>query len=103
MLSPGFTLFNGYQKSSLYFRFTVPESKIYDFKVGEKITLVNPFTDQETEGEIATIKQLANYADITSTAPLYQLSESIYELKVVPTSNGADQSFFLNATILIKK
>jgi HlyD family secretion protein len=103
LLTPGFTLFNGYQKSSLYFRFTVPESKIYDFKVGEKITLVNPFTDQETEGEIATIKQLANYADITSTAPLYQLSESIYELKVVPTSNGADQSFFLNATILIKK
>lgn len=103
LLSPGYTLFNGYEKSSLYFRFTVPESKIYSFEVGKKITLVNPYTDQITEGEITNIKQLANYADITSTAPLYELSESIYELKVVPTSNEADQSFFLNATILIKQ
>jgi len=103
LLSPGYTLFNGYEKTSVYFRFTIPESKIYDFKVGEKITLINPYTDQETEGEITTIKQLANYADITSTAPLYDLSESIYELKVVPTSNEASQSYFLNASILIKK
>ena len=103
LLTPGFTLFNGYEKSSLYFRFTVPESKIYDFKVGKKITLVNPYTKQETKGEITAIKQLANYADITSTAPLYDLSESIYELKIVPTSNQADQSYFLNATILLKQ
>ena len=103
LLTPGFTLFNGYEKSNLYFRFTVPESKIYDFKVGKKITLVNPYTKQETKGEITAIKQLANYADITSTAPLYDLSESIYELKIVPTSNQADQSYFLNATILLKQ
>lgn len=103
LLTPGFTLFNGYEKSSLYFRFTVPESKIYDFKVGKKITLVNPYTKQETSGEITAIKQLANYADITSTAPLYDLNESIYELKIVPTSNQADQSYFLNATILLKQ
>lgn len=103
LLTPGFTLFNGYKKSSVYFRFTVPESKIYDFKVGKKLSLINPYTKQETEGEIVIIKQLANYADITSTAPLYDLSESIYELKVVPTSNDASQSFFLNATILIKQ
>ena len=103
LLTPGFTLFNGYEKSSLYFRFTVPESKIYDFKVGKKITLVNPYTKKETLGEITAIKQLANYADITSTAPLYDLSESIYELKIVPTSNQADQSYFLNATILLKQ
>jgi HlyD family secretion protein len=103
LLTPGFTLFNGYEKSSLYFRFTVPESKIYDFKVGKKITLVNPYTKKETLGEITAIKQLANYADITSTAPLYDLNESIYELKIVPTSNQADQSYFLNATILLKQ
>ena len=103
LLTPGFTLFNGYEKNSVYFRFTIPESKIYDFKVGNKITLINPYTDEETEGEIATINQLANYADITSTAPLYDLSESIYELKVIPTSKVDNQSFFLNATILIKQ
>ena len=103
LLTPGFTMFNGYEKNSMYFRFTIPESKIYDFKVGKKLTLVNPYTKQETKGEITAIKQLANYADITSTAPLYELSESIYELKIVPTSKQENQSFFLNATILLKQ
>jgi HlyD family secretion protein len=102
LLTPGFTLFNGYEKSSMYFRFTVPESKIYDFKVGNKVTLLNPYTKKETTGEVIVIKQLAAYADVTSTAPLYKLSESIYELKIIPTSKVGNQSFFLNATILLK-
>ena len=102
LLTPGFTLFNGYEKNSMYFRFTIPESKIYDFKVGNKVTLVNPYTKTETAGEVVVIKQIAAYADVTSTAPLYDLSESIYELKILPTSKVNDQPFFLNATILLK-
>lgn len=103
LLTPGFALFNGYQKNSIYFRFTVPESQIYAFKVDQEITLENPYIDQDTPAKIIAIKQLAHYADITSTSPLYDLSESIYELKVVPTTDVSNQSFFLNATILIKK
>ena len=102
LLTPGYTLFNGYEKSSVYFRFTVPESKVYAFEVGKPLELINPFTKEEIKAKIVAIKQLAQYADITSTAPLYKLSESIYELKVVPTSNVYGESFFLNATILIK-
>jgi len=45
---------------------------------------------------------LAQYADITSTAPLYELSESIYELKVIPVSDTSKNKLFMNATILIK-
>ena len=86
LLTPGFTLFNGYKTDSVYFRFTIPESKIYDYEVGQELTLINPYTKIETKAKIVAIKQLAQYADITSTAPLYQLSESIYELKIVPTS-----------------
>src|SRR5690606_36249156 len=80
LLTPGYALFNGYEKSSVYFRFTVPESKVYDFEVGQPLMLVNPYTGEEIDTQIATIKQLPRYADITSTSPLYQLSESIYEL-----------------------
>ena len=57
---------------------------------------------EETEAKIATIKQLTKYADITSSSPLYKLSESIYELKVVPTSSISDQVFYINSTLLIK-
>ena len=102
LLTPGFTLFNGYKTNSVYFRFTIPESKIYDFEVGKELTLINPYTKEETKSKIVAIKQLAQYADITSTAPLYQLSESIYELKVVPTVSVKSQKFYMNATILIK-
>ena len=102
LLTPGYTLFNGYEKSSVHFRFTIPESKVYAFEVGKPLELINPYTKEEIKAKIVAIKQLAQYADITSTAPLYELSESIYELKVVPTSNVSGESFFLNATILIK-
>ena len=103
LLTPGYTLFNGYKSNSLYFRFTIPESKIYDYEVGNTLTLVNPYTKEETSAKIVAIKQLAQYADITSTSPLYELSESIYELKVVPTSDVSQQKFYTNATILIKQ
>ncbi|KGL59791.1 MULTISPECIES: HlyD family secretion protein [unclassified Polaribacter] len=102
LLTPGYVLFNGYKKNSVFFRFTVPESKVYDFEVGKSLILTNPFTKEEVTTKIASIKQLAQYANITSTAPLYELSESIYELKVVPTSDISEQKFYLNATILIK-
>ncbi|MDX1272348.1 HlyD family secretion protein [Bizionia paragorgiae] len=102
LLSPGYTLINGYKTNSVYFRFTVPESKVYDFKVDMPLKLVNPYTKEEVDAKIVAIKQLAQYADITSTAPLYELSESIYELKVVPTEKTSDHVFYLNATILIK-
>lgn len=103
LLSPGYTLFNGYKKSSLYFRFTINESKIYDFKENSELLMTNPYTGEEIKGRIASIKQLAHYADITSTAPLYDLSESVYELKVVPISDVSGQTFYTNATILLKK
>ncbi|WP_026450224.1 HlyD family secretion protein [Aequorivita capsosiphonis] len=103
LLTPGYSLFNGYKKNSVYFRFTIPESKIYDFKAGQRLTLVNPYTNEEIYSKIIAINQLAHYADITSTAPLYELDESIYELKVVPTENVEDLTFYLNATVLIKK
>ncbi|TBW26993.1 HlyD family secretion protein [Gramella sp. KN1008] len=102
LLTPGYTLFTGYKKSSVHFRFTVNESNIYDFKEGDELVMVNPYTKEEINGKIRAIKQLAHYADITTTAPLYELSESVYELKIVPTSDISDKKFYINATILLK-
>ncbi|WP_313112970.1 HlyD family secretion protein [Aequorivita sediminis] len=102
LLTPGYSLFNGYKKNSIYFRFTIPESKIYDYRLGQKLTVENPYTKEVIQAEITAINQLAQYANITSTAPLYGLDESIYELKVVPTGNIEDKTFYLNATMLIK-
>ncbi|MGB8375666.1 MAG: biotin attachment protein, partial [Salegentibacter sp.] len=103
LLTPGYVLVNGYEKGSIYFRFTIPESEIYDFKVGKTLTILNPYTKDEIPSKVVAIKQLAKYADITSTAPLYELSESIYELKLVPTSETSDKSLFMNSSVLIKQ
>ncbi|PWH87149.1 HlyD family secretion protein [Brumimicrobium oceani] len=103
LLTPGYTMFNAYKRSSVYFRFTIPESKIYDFKVNQELTLTNPYTKEDYKGKVVAIKQLAHYADITSTAPLYELDESIYELKIVPVGKVDEQSFYLNSTVLIKQ
>ena len=102
LLTPGYSLFNGYKKSSVYFRFTIPESKIYDYKLGQILTLENPYTKENIEAKITAITQLAQYANITTTSPLYGLDESIYELKLVPTSDTSENAFYLNATLLIK-
>ena len=102
LLTPGYALFNGYKTNSIYFRFTIPESKIYDYEVGKQLLVVNPYTKEETRAKIVAIKQLAQYADITSTSPLYKLSESIYELKVVPVADISQQKFYTNATVLLK-
>ncbi len=103
LLSPGYSLVNGYKKNSLYFRFTVNESRIYDFKVGSELVMINPYTKEEITGKLTYIKQLPQYAEITSTAPVYDLSESVYELKVIPTSNISGSAFYTNATILLKE
>lgn len=103
LLTPGYSLFNGYELNSVYFRFTIPESKIYDFKINQELMVENPYTKKTYKAKITAIKQLAHYADITSTSPLYELDESIYELKVVPLEQNSHQSLYLNSTVLIKQ
>ena len=102
LLTPGYALFNGYITNSIFFRFTIPESEIYNFKKGNEIIVVNPYTKDEIKAEIKTINQLAQYADITSTSPIYHLDESIYELKVEPKSNVGETPFYLNSTVILK-
>lgn len=102
LATPGFTLFNGYELSSLYFRFTVNEAKVYDYKIGQELQVINPYTKKEFNCKIIAIKQLARYADITSTSPLYKLSEAIYELKLLPLESIVTGDLYLNATVLIQ-
>ena len=98
---PGYTLINGYQINSLYFRFTVAESKVNLFKVGQSVEIEVPYVNKTIAAKIASVKQLARYADNTSTAPNYQLGETVYELKVVP-DNAVSEGLFQNSTVLLK-
>ncbi len=102
LATPGYTIFNGYELNTLYFRFTVSESNVYNYEVGQKHTVINPYTKEEIPVTLIAINQLARYADITSTSPTYKLSEAIYELKLVPLQRSEDSNMFINSTVLLK-
>lgn len=101
LATPGYTLVTGYLPNQIYFRFTIPESKIHQYKVNQEVNLVNPYTNQTIKGKIIAIKQLPRYADITAPSEAYQLTESVYELKIEPV-NAEQKNLYQNAVILMK-
>jgi len=102
LATPGYTLITGYLPHKVYFRFTIPESKVHQYKVNQILKLINPYTQKDIKAKIVAIKQLPRYADITAPSEAYQLTEAVYELKMVPVKNTNDEEFYQNAVVLIK-
>lgn len=101
LATPGYPIFNGYQTSTTYFRFTISESKINAYQVGQTLTVNVPHTNKVMTGKIASVKQLPRYADNTSTSPNYKIGESIFELKVVPVNEADAAGLYANSTVLL--
>jgi HlyD family secretion protein len=99
---PGYTLINGYQNKSIYFRFIIPESKINAFRVGQEVIVEVPFVHISFTAKIAFIKQMARYADNSSASPSYELGETTYEIKAVPENTAKASDLFQNSTVLLK-
>lgn len=102
LATAGFALFNGYIPSSVYFRFTVPESKIAKYKNGQAVKLQVVYNKEELDGRILYIKQLTRYADITTAYPDYQLQDAVYEIKVRPTDREKAANILVNANVILK-
>ncbi|WP_430812192.1 MULTISPECIES: HlyD family secretion protein [unclassified Carboxylicivirga] len=102
LVLPGYGIATGYQLDKAFFRFTIAEGQIHNYKVGETVDILSPFDGKSYRATIVAIKQLTRYADVTSAFPEYQLGESIYELKAVP-EKGTDVSELLtNISVIIK-
>lgn len=102
LATPGYTIFNGFQTGSTYFRFTVNESKVNAFQVNQSVIVTVPFTKKNIEAKVISVKQLPRYAENTSTSPNYQLGESIFELKVVPLKAADAEGLYANSTVLLQ-
>lgn len=102
LATPGYTIFNGFQTGSTYFRFTVNESKVNAFQVNQSVMVTVPFTKKSIEAKVISVKQLPRYAENTSTSPNYQLGESIFELKVVPLKAADAEGLYANSTVLLE-
>lgn len=101
LATAGFPLFNGYLPSTTYFRFTIPESKIGNYKKGEAIEITVLYNKEKLKGKIQTIKQLTRYADITAAYPDYNVQEAVYEIKIVPEDLQTAEKLLVNATIVL--
>jgi HlyD family secretion protein len=98
---PGYSVFTGYKIHSSYFRFSIPESKISEFKRGMEYTIELPYIHKSMTAELVVIKELAKYAYRTSQYPNYQLGEAVYELKMNPKNKIEADSLYDNLTAII--
>eukprot|EP01133_Synstelium_polycarpum_P019602 gene19602-23479_t len=101
LATAGFPLFNGYLPNTTYFRVTVPESKIGNYKKGEAIEITVLYNKEKLKGKIQIIKQLTRYADITAAYPNYDIQEAVYEVKIIPEDIPAAEKLLVNSTIIL--
>lgn len=100
---PGYNIFIGYDLDETHCRFTVPESEIAKFKLSELYSVEIPALNKSIETKLLSIKQLASYADKTSSYASYKPGESIYELYLVPVNSDDKATLMANMTVYINK
>lgn len=98
---PGYTLFTGSLDNSLYFRFTLPESQLKSYGVGNKVTVEIPYLDKNVPGIVQHVKQIGAYANIATAYPDYNMQDPLYEIIVHPRDSSA-LDIFSKATVLLK-
>ena len=99
----GYALFNGYLTNTTFFRFTVGESKIANFKPNMNFTLDVPYLKKSISCKVCSVKQLNKYAEVSSAFPDYEMSESIYEVRFKPDASVYGSDFLANATVMLKR
>ena len=100
---PGYAMFSGIKKETVYFRFTINEFKVNAYKTGQRVIVNVPNTDLKIAAKIVAVKQLARYADNTSTSPNTELGQTTYELKVIADDAVVSGSLYQNSTVLLQK
>ncbi|KQB99067.1 HlyD family secretion protein [Pedobacter sp. Hv1] len=101
---PGYTLFTGSLKGSVYFRFTVPETSLMAYKKGEEITVSIPYkNNQQLTGVIRNVKQIGAYANIATAYPDYNMQDALYEVSVSPKNSADADDLQTKSTVTINK
>lgn len=98
---PGYTLFNGYIDNSIYFRFTIAENQLEKFKKGQEITVHVPYKKEDIKGTISTIKQLGAYGNIATAYPDYEMQESLFEIKIIPSNLNETKDLITKTTVTL--
>lgn len=102
LLLPGYNLFTGYETDGSWFRVTVAEKQVMGFKIGQEQTVKVVANNQLVRCKLVSVKQLAGYADKTSSYANYEMGESVYELKLVPLNPTEVKDLYANITVILE-
>jgi HlyD family secretion protein len=102
LLLPGYDLFTGYETDGSWFRVTVSEKQVMKFKTGQEYRVRIVATNKIVSCKLASVKQLASYAEKTSSYANYEMGESVYELKLVPVNPDDVKDLYANITVILE-
>jgi HlyD family secretion protein len=100
---PGYNIVIGYAPETAWFRFTIGESQIQKYTVGQEFEIKYPFSNEVKKAKLVYINELSKYGNRSSSYPNYEIGEAVYELKMVPTDTSTLGNVYTNATVLLKK
>ncbi|BDD01711.1 HlyD family secretion protein [Persicobacter psychrovividus] len=98
----GYSLFVGWLPNSTFFRFTVAESEVNQYKVGAVHTVYVPYLDKSIKAKVSKVSALTKYADRTTAYPTAKLGESAFEIQVKAIDQQEANHLFVNTNALIK-
>ena len=102
LLLPGYNLFTGYEVDGSWFRVTVSEKQVMQFKTGQEYTVKIVANSKSVRCKLVSVKQLASYAEKTSSYANYEMGESVYELKLLPVNPENVKGFYANITVILE-
>ncbi|HLT65673.1 MAG TPA: efflux RND transporter periplasmic adaptor subunit [Flavobacterium sp.] len=99
---PGYTLFKGSLNETTYFRFTVPESKVNQYAIGNEVFIDVVYKNVTIKGVIKNVKQIGAYANISTAYPDYDIQDPLYEVVVNPMDVNQAKELLAKSTVLLK-
>lgn len=100
---PGYPVISGYLTSSVYFRFTIAESKLGDLKPGDEVSIRVHYKDRELiKGKISQIKALPAYANIATAYPDFDMQQALFEVQVRPEKPEVVKDLITKTTVSLE-
>ncbi|MEI7595242.1 MAG: biotin/lipoyl-binding protein [Bacteroidota bacterium] len=99
----GYAMFNGYLTNTASFRFTIAESEISKYSLNLPLSVEIPYLKKSTACTVTSVKQLNKYAEMTTAFPDFEISESVYEVKLTPSNIEDAKNIYANATAILLK
>ncbi|OBX23057.1 MULTISPECIES: HlyD family secretion protein [Bizionia] len=100
---PGYPIISGYINQSVYFRFTIAESKLGEIKRGENVKIEVLYKDSEIiNGEVTLVKALSSYANIATAYPDFDMQQTLFEVEVKPTDPEKVKDLITKASVSLK-